>query len=209
MVDDRAVGKELWTRIDFSQSGNSAEFRGQGWSGQERIHIWTIGNRSELIFEKIPHRGGLAVRLEAWPFMAMPAPRAQPVTVHANGQKVAHFELTKRDLFEFVIPETAIQGQNRLLLEFRHPNAARPSDSDPNNDDHRVLALAFTHLELRRVAGAAASAPVEPAYREADPVPTIPHASWPTPAAANARRPTATTNRQGPVAAFFAWLRSR
>ena len=35
--------------IDFSQQGNSAHFRAEGWSGQEPDRVWAIGPRSRLV----------------------------------------------------------------------------------------------------------------------------------------------------------------
>lgn len=151
MVDGLVADEVLWATIDFAQPGNSAEFRGHGWSGQEGEHVWAIGATSELLFKSIPERGALLAKLDVWPHIALPALTAQRLTVLANGAEVGNFEVTKHELLEFLIPDTAILGQDRLLLEFRHPDAARPSDVNPNHPDRRRLALAFHHLELRRV----------------------------------------------------------
>jgi hypothetical protein len=35
--------------IDFSEQGNSAYFRRDGWSGQESDRVWGIGPRSVLV----------------------------------------------------------------------------------------------------------------------------------------------------------------
>ncbi len=188
MADDRVADEELWVKVDFSQDGNNAEFRGQGWSGQEKNHIWTVGATSELIFRQIPEHGGLRAKLTIGPFIATPAPRVQRLTILANGLEVGYFALTKSDDIEFTIPEAAIQGQQRLLLEFLHPDAARPSDAIPPTGDGRLLALAFRGLELRRLPVASESpaqpvsdgaAPIVPADQPAEPLADAPATAEP------------------------------
>src|ERR1700722_2076168 len=71
--------------IDFSEHGNSAHFRGEGWSGQEKDRVWGIGPRSVL---RIPiQSSGRSIILEAeiGPCHAPPAVTGQIVHVRVNG----------------------------------------------------------------------------------------------------------------------------
>lgn len=135
--------------IDFSDQGNSAQYRLSGWSGQEPEHIWTDGTTSTIAisFDK----PGMPYKLEilAWPFVV---PEKLPEQTLIVG--IGDTQLTKLyvrgglGLIECDIPsELTETGQN--VLRFDVPDATRPRDVLPEGGD-RVIALAFRRVTLMR-----------------------------------------------------------
>ena len=207
MIDDRVEAAAPWTRVDFSEGGNSAAFRGQGWSGQEQRFVWTIGNESELIFEPAPQQQPLLAKLSVGPFIAPPALAVQRLTVLANDHEIGSFELAKAETLECAIPAAAVADQERLRLAFRHPDAASPAETKPDNTDARQLAVAFFSVELLPMTAAAEPVAEAPEHVEPEPVPVA--AAAPPPASSAATKPAVKPSSGGVWGALFSWAGSR
>src|SRR5579862_4473664 len=82
--------------VDFSEQGNSAGFRDDGWSGQEPDRVWAVGPRCRL---RVPLRSaGRPVVLEAeiGPHVAPPRVTGQIVRVVVNGVAAGGVRLNTR-----------------------------------------------------------------------------------------------------------------
>ena len=128
--------------IDFGEGGNSAYFREEGWSGQEREMIWGAGPRSRL---RIPFQAaGQAVVLEADinPCRAHPEIAGQIMRIRVNGIPVGDTRLDERTLVQCEI-DPAIAGTGGILeVDFEFPGFFRPSGFRQSLD-RRPLSGAF------------------------------------------------------------------
>ena len=73
----------------------------------------------------------------------------QPVEVHANGQKIADWEVGDTAEFDAAIPGTITRFGGTLTIEFRVPKATSPKALGVNQDS-RVLGICVRSLELVR-----------------------------------------------------------
>ena len=128
--------------IDFAEGGNSAYFREEGWSGQERELIWGTGPRSRL---RIPFQAaGQAVVLEAdiCPCRMHPEIAGQIVRIRVNGTPVGDTRLDERTLVQCEI-DPAIAGTGGILeVDFEFPGFFRPG-AFRQPRDQRPLSGAF------------------------------------------------------------------
>lgn len=133
--------------IDFSEQGNSAHFRHDGWSVQEPDRVWGVGQRSVL---RIPiQTSGRPVVLEAEiaPHNGPLTITGQIVRVLINGIALGVVRLNCRSMIrcEIAPPLHSLDGIQQI--EFGCPGFYRP-DLTPMSRDHRPLSVAFFRVRL-------------------------------------------------------------
>ncbi len=135
--------------IDFSDQGNSAQYRLDGWHGQEPEQIWTNGTSStmSIAFDKPGQRYKLEIL--AWPFVAPPKLPDQTLMI-----SVGDVQLTKmyvRPGLNFLECEISPEHTEtpQTTLHFGLPDAVRACDFHPGAEQ-RVLALAVRRITLKR-----------------------------------------------------------
>jgi hypothetical protein len=135
--------------IDFSNKGNSAQYRLKGWHGQEPEHIWTDGKVSELSigFDKPGTRYKL--ELLAWPFTVPDKLPAQTLIISLGDARVEKLHIRPGLNFLECDISPELTASPRATLRFDLPDAARSADLVPGGGE-RVLAVAFRRVVLKR-----------------------------------------------------------
>jgi hypothetical protein len=144
-----ALRTTLLQDVDFGASGNSLSCSAYGWSAPESDYRWSVGTRSALCLDRPDAPHGYLLEITWSAFVPGPGVAGQTVTIGVGGQRVARHEVGKleRAVFRCAAPE---RHEDRLLIEFDHPNAARPSTVFGHRDD-RLLALCFRRLRVLRI----------------------------------------------------------
>jgi hypothetical protein len=113
--------------IDFSQNGNSASFRKDGWSAQEPDMVWGVGPRSSLRLTVHPYDQPLILEAEIDPCRNPPTIVGQFLRVAANRVAIGSARLLKRSVIRCEI-QPEIAGEDGVLdIEFFFPGFLRPS----------------------------------------------------------------------------------
>ena len=113
--------------IDFSEQGNSAHFRGEGWSGQEPDRVWGIGPRSVL---RVPlQSSGRSMMLEAelGPCHAPPEIVGQIVQVRVNGAVIGGSRVQALSVLRCEIDPALARPDGILEIEFECPGFYVPA----------------------------------------------------------------------------------
>ena len=133
--------------IDFSEQGNSAHFRGEGWSGQEPRMVWGIGSRSVL---RVPiQSSGRPMMLEAelGPCRAPPEIAGQIVHVRVNGTTIGGIRLEARSVLRCGIDPALARPDGMLEIEFECPGFYVPAWLGVSGD-RRPLSCWFTFVRV-------------------------------------------------------------
>ena len=133
--------------IDFSEQGNSASFRREGWSGQEADRVWSVGPRSRL---RVPlQSSGRPMMLEAemGPGQASPTPTGQIVRVRVNGELIGGTRLNVRSMIRCEIAPALCREDGILDVDFEFPGFYRPDMMRISKDD-RPLAAWFSFVRV-------------------------------------------------------------
>jgi len=131
--------------IDFSEQGNSAYFRVDGWSGQEPDRVWAIGPCSIV---RIPLQSSgrpIMLEVEAAPCDAPPVITGQIVRVQVNGTVIGGVRLESRALIRCEIAPELARPDGVLEVEFKCPGFYVPMLSGIN-DEMRPLSCWFTFI---------------------------------------------------------------
>jgi alginate O-acetyltransferase complex protein AlgJ len=136
--------EDVVVRFD-SHDGRSA-FQGEGWSGPEQKHTWTIGKESRLSLPLRPGRRPSLLKLWVWPCIPPGYDRSQRLEVVVNGVSAGTFELNREVHLSCPIPADCITEAATLHVTFHHPDCVRPSTFGQN--DERELAIAFREVKL-------------------------------------------------------------
>jgi hypothetical protein len=149
----RQPASHLELGIDFRRDGNSREYIQEGWYEPEPQHTWARGTHSTIVIPVKEPRCHYSLRIDAWPFAVTSKLEEQPLALSVNGFGLANFVVTpgQRKLECELPPDVLATGCP--LIEFDHPNAARPSDLGVGKDN-RELAIAFRSIEVRRLVDA-------------------------------------------------------
>jgi hypothetical protein len=162
--------------LAFHAGGNGYEHQDGGWSYPEPHFTWTLGYQSDIILPAPRIPGAYEVALDLFPFTAPGVPE-QPLSLHANGEEIGRFAVRAGGCLVCRAPWNVIARAPTLTLTLRHPGAAQPSRTKPDNADSRLLAFAVKTLTLRRLAQQAAVSPSSgapsPALREMRPQPML------------------------------------
>jgi hypothetical protein len=89
--------------IDFREGGNSGAFAIEGWSGQEKVHRWTDGTRSTLVFTSPPRDCSYLLQLLLWPFIVSGTLAEQRLRVLVNETEIAHFGVTRQSFLSCTV----------------------------------------------------------------------------------------------------------
>ena len=134
--------------IDFSEHGNSAHFRREGWSGQEPDRVWGVGPRSVL---RVPlQSSGRPIMLEAelGPNHAPPEIDGQLVRVRVNGAPVGGIRLMALSVLRCNIDPALTRADGLLEIEFECPGFYVPAGLGGDSSDPRPLSCWFTFVRL-------------------------------------------------------------
>ncbi len=139
------------SRIDlvFGRDGNAGNHAGFGWSAPEDGFMWSIDDRSHLVFDAPAGASDYWLEMDVVPFVAPPAVPQQTLAVTINGTQVHRFVPLERGVVGCTVPGHLIRGQPKVDILLEHPHAASPSQVSGEQDDRR-LAIAFLRLSLVR-----------------------------------------------------------
>jgi hypothetical protein len=129
-----------------SNRGNAASCLGAGWSPEEPDFNWTSGQQSEIALPH-PGPGDVLLEIDAFAFIEKPALPVQHLFVSVNATPLGCLLFTDDRRQALRVPASLLAGRSAMRLEFRHPDAGRPSDYSANRDD-RELALCFKRLRV-------------------------------------------------------------
>jgi hypothetical protein len=151
--------------VDFGAAGNSLSCSAYGWSAPETDYRWAIGTRSALCLDRpdAPHGYLLEITWSGFVpqgLLQKSGGAGQTVSISVGGRQVARHEVgaMERVVFRCPAPE---RHEDRLLIQFDHPDAARPSAVSGHTDD-RLLALCFCRLRVMRIDQEASPPPAPP-----------------------------------------------
>lgn len=133
--------------IDFSEKGNSAHFRREGWSGQEPDRVWAVGPRSLL---RIPIQSAgrrMVMDVEIEPCREPPLVLGQLVRVGINGTAIGGFRLDRPSMIRCEIDPEIAKRDGVLDLEFAFPGFFR-RDLLGISADSRPLSGSFSFIRI-------------------------------------------------------------
>ena len=90
--------------VDFGVNGNAIEFLGQGWSGQEARHRWTVSDRSVLVLNAPEAPCGYFLEIDWMPALASPQVVGQSVAIAVNGEPVYRSMIARNCIVAFRCP---------------------------------------------------------------------------------------------------------
>jgi hypothetical protein len=143
---------ELGTDINFTDLGNSENYRTFGWSRTEHWGTSSIGHSSGLILSlaQIPRRDlSLKIHLSGYVFKQSPE---QKIEILANKTVVGKMSLEDRNkkIVQFVIPSEVITSEGLIELSFRYLNPVRQNELGVSGD-RRLQAVAMINLVVDQI----------------------------------------------------------
>jgi hypothetical protein len=137
--------------IDFTKGGNSRDYLGKGWSGQEQDFTWTEDEDSFLRLPTLTHPGQHALRLVTGALIHKPFVPTQFMQLYLNAE-LTDTQTIDEGAAQFY--EAKFAGEpfcsQPLELRIHHPDAARPCDISQTSKDSRRLALSVKRITLVR-----------------------------------------------------------
>jgi hypothetical protein len=134
--------------VRLGAGSGSERFKKDGWSDTEKEFTWTTGYSAKLAFLIPPASGPLNLRMRLTGLLKPPQRTRQVVTVLANGQKIAEWQVANTADFIAVIPAGLVKDGGLLTLELQTPNPASPK-SLGIGDDSRVLGVLCSEMAIR------------------------------------------------------------
>lgn len=143
-----ATANDCILSVDFRATGNSANYRTHGWSGQEADRVWSVGGECGLRIPVAPTTTECVLELEVSPAISPPLIRAQILRVRVNNRVVGHGVLTQRSRVRCRIEASDIaQADGVLQITVEHPGYYTPCWAHATSDD-RPLAISFFSISL-------------------------------------------------------------
>jgi hypothetical protein len=134
--------------VDFSQAGDSRPLLREGWSGQERDFVWTIGPRSRIVLPAAASSDAAALVLDIAPCLAAGLVSAQWLAVLVNGTGIGCQRIDSAAHVRCRIPAGVIKAGRPIELVFEHAGFLRLDRLSMGAED-RPLALRFYGLRLQ------------------------------------------------------------
>ncbi len=125
-------------RIDFSDSGNSSDYTGSGWSAPENNGRWTVDHRCELRLTGFDPTRSYRCEVLVGPFVVAPALTLQRLHVFCAGIPLLSTHLTTGAFISFVLPRAAISPTGSVTLVLVLPDACTPISLGSSNDPRRL-----------------------------------------------------------------------
>jgi hypothetical protein len=154
---------QVWSKIPFD-TGRRPAGLGSGWSGPERVGIWTDGPRATLrVDPPSDQTGPMVVELNAVAF-SPPGWNGQRVDVSVAGRLLARWRVHDGDYF-VQVPAGGRPG-SPVDLVFSLPDAVAPASVLAGAADRRQLAIGVRQVKVLQAArpcgGAACRRPLSP-----------------------------------------------
>ena len=136
--------------FDFRSSSMDTELLWSGWSTPEPTGCWTDGPRA-IVGLRLPKRpaGDISAAIEASVFAPMRDRSIAPITIHANGTRVADIDRSSHPTqhCRFSIPRAAIADDGKLALAIEVPDPIAPATLGLSAD-MRHIGLHLTKLTM-------------------------------------------------------------
>ncbi len=113
--------------IDFTETGNSAFFRREGWSGQEPDRVWAIGPHAVLLVPIQASHRPVVLEVELASGQPVPKIMGQIVRIAVNGTALGHVRIASRTMIRAEIAPALIGQDGSLKIEFGFPGFWRPA----------------------------------------------------------------------------------
>ena len=147
-VRDDSIFEPRVRTFDFSKTGNSAAFLGQGWSWAEPWGLWSNGSRAEVTIPATDRVFLLTLKVHPHVNKIL---LDQTVVVVVNGQTAGSYTLSETLPTVIKIPVTEamkhqikLTGNIRLTIDM--PGAAMPSAMGTGKDD-RLLGIGLYNIK--------------------------------------------------------------
>ena len=151
-------------KVDFVKEGNSEDFVGLGWSGQEKVRRWMIDDESQLTFGPLDADKKHAFVIQLSPNAHLQHQPKQTLIVCWNDFVVGKYDLyTGTSTLGVDLPQKVINSDQTNHVRFFHPHACQPTWLD--NGENRQLAF-FTRV-------AAVRSYCDVASRKTEPIPLL------------------------------------
>jgi hypothetical protein len=136
--------------ILFGKAHETAKFLTEGWSLPGGDFVWSLDQRSQITLDV----GDLPVspdqyclRLTLLPFTKGALP-SQRISIFLNGELLLEDRLASLTELELAVPRSVLGAQQPAIITLVHPDAARPSDYEPENIDSRMISIGVLALEI-------------------------------------------------------------
>ncbi len=138
---------EYERKVSFGLSGDSARYKGLGWSGPEPSQTWTEGTRASLAFKPPASKEPVYFKMKMAGMNYGDRLPSQPVEVSLNGVKVAHWDVADDKVYSFPLPRDLSVSPAPLAITFAIPKATSPASLGQGGDARR-LGLRCEEMEL-------------------------------------------------------------
>ena len=138
---------EPGTLIKFGMGGGAERFKQSGWSDTENGFTWTIGESAKLAFSIPSTSRVLTLRMRLTALLKPPQRTSQTVTLLANGQKIAEWQVENTADFTAAIPAGVVKDDGLLTLELKTPDPISPKALGMSGDS-RLLGVCVSELAI-------------------------------------------------------------
>lgn len=132
--------------IDFTPSGNSAEFVREGWSDPEPPGTWSVGLESRVVFSTGGSMQHCVVEFVVLDYK-LAGSKPQRLSFVVDEKVVYAGEVAGWTVGSFEIPDE-LTASDSIEIRIIHPDAERPSTLGVSTDP-RHLAVMFQRLTLK------------------------------------------------------------
>ena len=133
--------------ISFRDPGNSAAFRGTGWSVREPQGMWMFGDESTLILPRPDTPGDYLMEFDVEALLA-PGREFQRLSIRVNGVGVGNHVLRGDGVVQCWLPWSVLGGPMKSILILSHPDGWRPAELTGGQGDQRVISVLARSLRL-------------------------------------------------------------
>ena len=133
--------------IDFSDQGNSAYFRRDGWSGQESDRVWAIGPSSVVSVPLQASGRAVMLEVELAPGEISRFITGQLVRIRVNGTAIGGARIGSRTMLRCEIDPALAGQQGELRIEFEFPGFYRADLIGASGDD-RPMSCWFSFARI-------------------------------------------------------------